>query len=103
MIKIAQSAAPADESAKEDSSEIIVTGSRVVANGNDMPTPTTVVSIADIEKANPGTVADQLAGLVALAARGATVYVTLEPCSHVGKSPPCVPSSAVPQLRQTCS
>jgi len=23
------------------------------------------------------------------AARGATVYVTLEPCSHVGKSPPC--------------
>jgi diaminohydroxyphosphoribosylaminopyrimidine deaminase / 5-amino-6-(5-phosphoribosylamino)uracil reductase len=23
------------------------------------------------------------------AARGATLYVTLEPCSHVGKSPPC--------------
>src|SRR6478735_9796290 len=23
------------------------------------------------------------------AARGATVYVTLEPCSHFGKSPPC--------------
>jgi diaminohydroxyphosphoribosylaminopyrimidine deaminase/5-amino-6-(5-phosphoribosylamino)uracil reductase len=23
------------------------------------------------------------------AARGATIYVTLEPCSHVGKSPPC--------------
>jgi diaminohydroxyphosphoribosylaminopyrimidine deaminase / 5-amino-6-(5-phosphoribosylamino)uracil reductase len=23
------------------------------------------------------------------AARGATVYVTLEPCSHIGKSPPC--------------
>ncbi len=25
----------------------------------------------------------------ARAARGATLYVTLEPCSHVGKSPPC--------------
>ena len=26
---------------------------------------------------------------VGVAARGATLYVTLEPCSHVGKSPPC--------------
>jgi diaminohydroxyphosphoribosylaminopyrimidine deaminase/5-amino-6-(5-phosphoribosylamino)uracil reductase len=26
------------------------------------------------------------------AARGATLYATLEPCSHIGKSPPCVDS-----------
>jgi diaminohydroxyphosphoribosylaminopyrimidine deaminase / 5-amino-6-(5-phosphoribosylamino)uracil reductase len=28
-------------------------------------------------------------GRVGEAARGATLYVTLEPCSHLGKSPPC--------------
>jgi diaminohydroxyphosphoribosylaminopyrimidine deaminase/5-amino-6-(5-phosphoribosylamino)uracil reductase len=28
-------------------------------------------------------------GRAGAAARGATLYVTLEPCSHVGKSPPC--------------
>ncbi|THD71959.1 MAG: bifunctional diaminohydroxyphosphoribosylaminopyrimidine deaminase/5-amino-6-(5-phosphoribosylamino)uracil reductase RibD [Bradyrhizobium sp.] len=28
-------------------------------------------------------------GHAGAAARGATLYVTLEPCSHVGKSPPC--------------
>src|ERR1700675_1500062 len=34
----------------------------------------------------PEPVALQRAGA---AARGATLYATLEPCSHIGKSPPC--------------
>jgi diaminohydroxyphosphoribosylaminopyrimidine deaminase/5-amino-6-(5-phosphoribosylamino)uracil reductase len=29
-----------------------------------------------------------------LAARGATLYINLEPCAHVGKTPPCAPAVA---------
>lgn len=40
--------------------EIIVTGSRVVANGNDAPTPLTVIDTDTILKATPTTVSDGL-------------------------------------------
>ena len=36
------------------------------------------------------------------AARGATVYVTLEPCSHFGKSPPCADALVAPASRRSC-
>jgi outer membrane receptor protein involved in Fe transport len=40
--------------------EVVVTGSRVVTNGNDSPTPVTVVNVEEMQAVRPGTVADQL-------------------------------------------
>jgi diaminohydroxyphosphoribosylaminopyrimidine deaminase / 5-amino-6-(5-phosphoribosylamino)uracil reductase len=37
------------------------------------------------------------------AARGATLYVTLEPCSHVGKSPPCVDAIIAAGIKRVVS
>jgi diaminohydroxyphosphoribosylaminopyrimidine deaminase/5-amino-6-(5-phosphoribosylamino)uracil reductase len=37
------------------------------------------------------------------AARGATLYVTLEPCSHVGKSPPCVDAIIASRIARVVS
>ena len=37
------------------------------------------------------------------AARGATLYVTLEPCSHVGKSPPCADATMAAGIARVVS
>src|SRR4051812_4856131 len=40
--------------------EVVVTGSRVIQNGNNMPTPVTVVGMEDALRIRPSTVADAL-------------------------------------------
>ena len=37
------------------------------------------------------------------AARGGTLYVTLEPCSHVGKSPPCIDAVIAAGIKRVVS
>ena len=37
------------------------------------------------------------------AARGATLYVTLEPCSHLGKSPPCADAVIAAGIKRVVS
>src|SRR5689334_10865925 len=44
------------DAAKDDLEEVVVTGSRVIANGNDSPTPVTVLSADELLQANPGNV-----------------------------------------------
>ena len=44
-------------------SEVVVTGSRVIVNGNDSPTPVTIVSTEDLLQAQPGTISAALQNL----------------------------------------
>ena len=39
----------------EELTEVVVTGSRVITNGNDSPTPVTVVTVEDIQAVHPAT------------------------------------------------
>jgi len=55
----AQTATPKG-SAPAEVGEVVVTGSRVIQNGNNMPTPTTVVGMEDALRIRPSTVADAL-------------------------------------------
>ena len=55
---------------------ILVKGGRIIAEGYTQPFGGAHAEAVALKKAGPR-------------ARGATLYVTLEPCSHHGKTPPC--------------
>src|ERR1700716_2507033 len=52
-------AAPSDDKAATVT-EVVVTGSRVAIDGSQAPTPVTVVSAEQLQKASPGTVGEAL-------------------------------------------
>lgn len=53
-------AAPAAADTAAKAEDIVVTGSRVITNGNNSPTPVTVIAPAIVQKVQPGTLADTL-------------------------------------------
>lgn len=55
---------------------LVVKNGEVVGEGYTAPSPGPHAEVVALEKAGE-------------AARGATIYVTLEPCSHQGATPPC--------------
>lgn len=55
-----QTAGQAPSDADHAAQDIIVTGSRVITNGNNSPTPVTVISPAQVQKVQPGNLADTL-------------------------------------------
>ncbi|HUO21959.1 MAG TPA: TonB-dependent receptor [Caulobacteraceae bacterium] len=46
--------------AQSSANEVVVTGSRVITNGNNSPTPLTVVNVTQMQDVHPATIADQL-------------------------------------------
>lgn len=59
---------------------VIVKDGRIISACHTQPQGKTHAEVSAINKAKPEDI------------RGATMYVTMEPCSHFGKSPPCVNS-----------
>lgn len=62
-IGVALASAAHAQGSNEGTEQVVVTGSRVITNGNDSPTPLTVISTADITATAPATVFDGLQAL----------------------------------------
>ena len=62
-VAVASMAAQAQQSAAAEPEQIVVTGSRIISNGNDMPTPVTIVSTDELLSSVPKSVMDGLADL----------------------------------------
>ena len=52
--------APGNAPAAEELTEVVVTGSRVITNGNDSPTPVTVVTTEDLTQVHPGNLVEAM-------------------------------------------
>jgi outer membrane receptor protein involved in Fe transport len=62
-LAVAQAAGAGQAAVAESLEEVVVTGSRVITNGNASPTPVTVVDAQELLTANPGTIAQALNNL----------------------------------------
>jgi len=62
-VAVASMAAQAQQSAAAEPEQVVVTGSRIISNGNDMPTPVTIVSTDELLSSVPKSVMDGLADL----------------------------------------
>jgi outer membrane receptor protein involved in Fe transport len=61
--------------------EVVVTGSRVITNGNNSPTPVTVIDAQDLLSVRPGTISDALNSLPVLSGSNGT---TSNPNTGIG-------------------
>jgi outer membrane receptor protein involved in Fe transport len=66
-ISISSNAMAQDQSDEASTADIVVTGSRIITNGDEQPTPVTVVSTASLLKTSPSSVSDALKKLPAFA------------------------------------